>query len=92
MCACSSGGERPEQDVTWVFFSAWSAWAISRAECPGTCRSMEEVVPGPQASGRRYVEGPGSSGSEALPLNPEYNSEGAQPWTRRKKGHSPGGL
>lgn len=66
--------------------------AISRAECPGTCQSMEGVVPGPPASGRRSVEGPGSSGNGALPLNPEYDSEGARPWTRMKKGRNPGGL
>lgn len=74
------------------FFSVWSAPAISRAECPGTCQSMEGVVPGPPASGRRFVEGPGSSGNGALPLNPECDSVGVQAWTRRKKGHNPGGL
>lgn len=79
----------------------WKAWTghddscpqpVSRAECPGTCRSMEGVAPDPPASGRRFVEAPGSSGSGALPVNPEYDSEGAQTWMRRMKGRNPGGL
>ena len=63
------------------------------AECPETCQSMVGAVPGPPASGRRFVEGPGSSESEALLLNPECDSVEVQPWTRRRrKGRSPGGL
>lgn len=68
------------------------ARAVSRAECPGTCQSMEGAVPDPPASGRKFVEGPGFSGNVALPLNPEDDSEGAQTWTKRKKGRNPGGL
>lgn len=50
------------------------------------------MVPGPPASGRRFVEGPESSGNAAPPSNPGYDSEVAQPSTRRKRGRSPGGL
>lgn len=53
---------------------------------------MEAEVPGPPASGRRFAEDPGSSGNGALPLNPEYDSEGVQPWKRRRKDRSSGGL
>lgn len=65
---------------------------FSRAECPKTCQSTEGAGPGPPASGRRSVEGPGSSGNEVLPLDPEYDSEGAQLWRRTRTGCSPGGL
>ena len=69
-----------------------SAKALSRAECPGTCQSMEAVEPGPPTYGRRSVEGPGSSVNGALPLNPECDSREVQPLTKRKRGHNSGGL
>lgn len=56
------------------------AQAVSRAECPGTCQSVEGAVPDPPASGRRFVEDPGSSGNGAPPSNPGYDSEGVQTW------------
>lgn len=68
------------------------AQAVSREECPGTCQSTEGAEPDPPASGRRFAEGPGFSGSGALPVDPEYGSEGVQTWMKRKMGHNPGGL
>lgn len=78
--------------MTWVHFAAWLARVVSRAECPGTCQSVAEALPDPPASGRRFAEGLGSSGNEALLLYPKYDSEKVRLWTRRMKDCSPGGL
>lgn len=92
MCACAPQGGRGLNKTWCVFFSLWLAQGLSKAECPETYQSTEGAVPGPPASGRRFVEGPGSSGSEARLLNSEYDSEGVQLWMRRTRGHNSDGL
>lgn len=75
-----------------VFSLYGQSSTFSKVECPKTCQSTEGVEPGPPALSRRSVEGPGFSGNEVLPLDPEYDSEEVQPLRRMRKGCSPGGL
>lgn len=49
------------------------------ARCPGICRSTAEAVRGLPASGRRFVEGPGSSENGARLLIPERDLEEVRP-------------
>lgn len=90
-------GQGPQRTQPVSFFSPsfslrWSSRTLSRAECPGSGRSRGAAVPGPPASGRRSAEGPGSSGSGALPSGPGRSSEGGAPWMRRTTGRNSGDL